>query len=296
MRKDDVTPAMIRLYDSFTHVSLDRRALMDGLARLTGSAAAAAAALPLIEARAEAAPLIAADDKRLTTSEVRFAGAAGDSMSGYYAYPSSGSKPRPAVVVIHENRGLNGHIRDVARRIAIEGFVALAPDFLSPVGGTPADEDAARTAIGGLDVARTVANGLAAAAWLAKQPQSTGKVGMVGFCWGGGMVNRLAIEAGGQISAGVAYYGPVPGDLTQVARIRTPLLLHYAGEDARINAGIDGYRQALVAAKADHSIHVYEGVQHAFNNDTSTARYNKQAADLAWGRTIAFFRQHLKGA
>lgn len=195
------------------------------------------------------------------------------------------------MIVIHENRGLNGHIRDVARRMALEGFVALAPDFLSPAGGTPADEDRAREMIGALDPARTVADGVAAIAFLKAHEATNGKVGAVGFCWGGGLVNNLAVNAPA-LDAGVAYYGR-QADPADVPKIEAPLLLHYAGQDERINAGIDAYRKALEAAGKEFTIHMYEGAQHAFNNDTSDARYDKEAADLAWGRTVAFLKEKL---
>jgi carboxymethylenebutenolidase len=197
------------------------------------------------------------------------------------------------VLVIHENRGLNEHIRDVARRVAVAGYTALAPDFLSVSGGTPADEDAARAAIGKLDVVATVQQGVETLAHLATVAGRKA-VGAVGFCWGGGMVNRLAIAAGDGLAAGVSYYGPVPGDLMQVARIRAAMLLHYAGLDERINAGIPGYDAALKAAKVRHEIQTYPGVNHAFNNDTSAARYDKAAAELAWARTLGWFKANLR--
>jgi carboxymethylenebutenolidase len=205
--------------------------------------------------------------------------------------PADQSGKLPAVIVIHENRGLNPHIRDVARRIALEGFVALAPDFLSPLGGTPSDEDKAREMIGKLDPAKTVANGVATVAFLKGHESSNGKVGAVGFCWGGGLVNQLAVNAS-DLSAAVAYYGMQPKE-EDVSKIHAALLLHYAGQDERINAGIDAYKAALEAAGKPFTIYVYDGVQHAFNNDTSAARYNKEAADLAWGRTVAFFKEKL---
>jgi carboxymethylenebutenolidase len=186
---------------------------------------------------------------------------------------------------------LNPHIRDVARRVALEGFVALAPDFLSPAGGTPADEDKAREMIGQLDPAATVANEVATVAFLKGHENGNGKVGAVGFCWGGGAVNDLAVNSP-DLAAGVAYYGRQP-KAEDVAKIKAAMLLNYAGMDERINAGIEAYKAALAAAGKDFTIYVYDGAQHAFNNDTSEARYNKEAADLAWGRTIAFFKEKL---
>jgi len=230
------------------------------------------------------------DDPRLTAEEITYPGEGGELM-GYLVRSREAEGRLPAVIVIHENRGLNDHIRDVARRMALEGFVALAPDFLSPAGGTPADEDRAREMIGALDPALTIANGTATIAFLEAHEAGNGKVGAVGFCWGGGLVNNLAVNAPA-LDAGVAYYGR-QANLEDASRITAPLLLHYAGEDQRINAGIDAYRRALEAAGKEFTIHIYEGAQHAFNNDTSQARYNRQAADLAWSRTVAFLKEKL---
>jgi carboxymethylenebutenolidase len=198
------------------------------------------------------------------------------------------------VVVIHENRGLNPHIEDVARRVALEGFVALAPDFLSPSGGTPDDEDQAREMIGALDPAQTLDNALAAVDFLATNEATNGNVGVVGFCWGGGMVNQVAVSAPDNLGAAVGYYGRQPA-AEDVANIQAPIILHYAGLDERINAGIPAYEQALKANGVDYTIYMYDGVNHAFNNDTSEARYDQTAAELAWQRTIDFFKQNLAG-
>jgi carboxymethylenebutenolidase len=290
MTRPAITQAMIDAYDEYTHLTLDRRGFMEKLTRLAGSGAAAAAIAPLLAANPAAAEIVPADDPRLTAEDITWPGAAGD-MTGYMARPADKSGKLPAVIIIHENRGLNAHIRDVARRVALEGFVALAPDYLSPLGGTPADEDRAREMIGQLDPKQTVANGMVTVEFLKGHELGTGKVGAVGFCWGGGQVNLLAVNAP-DLSAGVAYYGTQP-DAAAVPQIKAALLLHYAGQDERINARIDEYKAALEAAGKDFTIHMYEGAQHAFNNDTSAARYNKEAADLAWGRTIAFFKEKL---
>jgi carboxymethylenebutenolidase len=285
-------PRVIALYDEYTHAPLDRRVFLARLAALTGGIAAALSVLPLLEPGGARAAVVPADDKRLATARRRYPGAAGE-VEAYVAHPAAEGK-WPAVIVIHENRGLNAHIEDVARRVALEGFLALAPDLLSPLGGTPADADEARQRIGNLDAAETVQNLVAAVAHLAKQPQCTGRVGAVGFCWGGGMVGQLGVHSQ-DLDAGVVYYGRQP-DAAEVKRIEAPLLLHYAGQDERINAGIPAFRDALDAAKKTYTLYVYDGVQHAFNNDTSEARYDKQAADLAWSRTIAFLKQHLGSA
>jgi carboxymethylenebutenolidase len=290
MTKPAITQAMIDAYDEYTHMTLDRRGFMDKLTRLAGSGAAAAAIVPLLAANPAAAEMVAPDDERVTGEDVTWPGAEGE-MKGYLVRPADQDGKLPTVIVIHENRGLNAHIRDVARRLALEGFVALAPDFLSPLGGTPDDEDKARAMFGELDAAQTAANGVATVSFLKGHELSNGKVGSVGFCWGGGTVNAIAV-ASPDLDAGVAYYGR-QADAADVPKIEAALLLHYAGLDERINAGIDAYKAALEAEGKDFTIHIYDGVQHAFNNDTSAARYDKAAAELAWERTVAFFKEHL---
>ncbi|RUM99762.1 dienelactone hydrolase family protein [Pseudaminobacter arsenicus] len=290
MSKPTITQAMIDAYDEYTHLTLDRRGFMEKLTRLAGSGAAAAAIAPMLAANSARAAIVAQDDARLKAEDISYPGGEGE-MKGYLVRPADNDGKLGAVIVIHENRGLNEHIRDVARRIALEGFMALAPDFLSPLGGTPEDEDRAREMFGELDAGQTIANGVATVAYLKGHEGGNGKVGAVGFCWGGGAVNDLAVNAP-DLAAGVAYYGR-QAKAEEVAKIKAPLLLHYAGQDERINAGIDAYKAALEAAGKELTIYIYDGAQHAFNNDTSEARYNKQAADLAWGRTIAFFKEKL---
>ncbi len=291
MNRPPITQAMIDAYDEYTHLTLDRRKFMDRLTRLAGSGAAAAAIVPLLAANPASAEIVAAADARIKGEDITWPGSTGE-MTGYLVQPAGQAGKLGTVIVVHENRGLNPHTRDVARRIALEGFVALAVDYLSPLGGTPADEDRAREMIGQLDPARTVENGVATVAFLQGHEAGNGKVGAVGFCWGGGTVNNLAVAAP-DLDAAVAYYGSQPKDEEAIGDIEAALLLHYAEMDERINAGIDAYRTALEATGKEFTIHVYEGAQHAFNNDTSQARYNKEAADLAWGRTIAFFREKL---
>lgn len=285
-----VTQAMIDAYDEYTHLTLDRRGFMEKLTRLAGSGAAAAAIAPLLAANPAQAQIVAEDDDRVAGQDITYPGDGGE-MKGYLVTPAAADGPLPAVIVIHENRGLNPHIRDVARRMALEGFVALAPDFLSPVGGTPEDEEEARQMFGRLDAAQTIANSVATVAFLEGHEATNGHVGAIGFCWGGGAVNDLAVNAP-SLKAGVAYYGR-QARVEDVERIEAALLLHYAGLDDRINAGIDAYQAALQAAGKDFTIHVYDGVNHAFNNDTSAARYDKGAADLAWQRTVAFLKEKL---
>ena len=282
-----ITQAMIDAYDEYTHLTLDRRSFMQKLTVLSGSAASAAAIAPLLAADSARAEMIAGDDERLTAADITYPGTGGE-MKGYLVTPKDASGKLPTVIVIHENRGLNAHIRDVARRMALEGFVALAPDFLSPSGGTPEDEDKAREMIGALDAAQTVENGKATIAYLAAHEAGNGSAGAMGFCWGGGLVNRLAVNAP-ELKAGVAYYG-AQAKAEDVPSIKAALLLHYAGLDERINAGIEDYRKALTDNGKEFTIHIYDGVNHAFNNDTSSARYDKTAADLAWGRTVEFLK------
>lgn len=287
-----ITQEMIKVYDDYTHLTLDRRDFMRKLTRLSGSAAAAAAIAPMLAASKAKAAMIMEDDPRIKAEVITYPGAEGQTMSGYLVMPADASGPLPAVMVVHENRGLNPHIEDVARRVALEGFLALAPDFLTPSGGTPEDEDKAREMIGQLDAAQTVANAVATVQFLKGHDMSSGNVGVVGFCWGGGIVNQTAVHAGADVAAAVPYYGRQP-DPSEVGQIKAKLMLHYAGLDDRTNAGIADYEAALQAAGVDYQVFIYEGANHAFNNDTSEARYNKEAADLAWQRTIDFLKENL---
>jgi carboxymethylenebutenolidase len=280
---------IIDLYDRFTHGGMSRRDFMDRLGKLAGSSAAAIALLPVLQNDYARAAIVAADDARLATERVSFDSAKGK-IAGYLARPKEKGQ-RPAVLVIHENRGLNPHLEDVARRFAVEGFLAFAIDLLSLVGGTPESEDAARELHTKLNQDDAVAALVDAVAFLKAHPESAGKVGAVGFCFGGLMANRLAASSK-ELDAAVAYYGrQVPAE--QVPNIQAALLLHYAENDAGVNAGIEAYEAALKSNNKTYTIHMYPGTQHAFNNDTGAARYNKEAADLAWKRTIAFFREHL---
>lgn len=285
-----ITQAMIDAYDEYTHLTLDRRRFMEQLTRLAGSGAAAAAIAPMLAANPAQAAIVAEDDPRVKGEDITYPGSGGE-MKGYLVKPANQSGKLGSVVVVHENRGLNPHIRDVARRVALEGFVALAPDFMSPLGGTPDDEDKVRELFATLDPAQVAANAVASVAYLKRDKDGNGKVGAVGFCWGGGTVNMLAVNSP-DLSAAVAYYGMQP-KAEDVPKIKAALLLHYAGLDSRTNAGIDAFKKALDAAHVEYTVYVYDGANHAFNNDTSAARYDKKAADLAWGRTIAFLKQKL---
>jgi carboxymethylenebutenolidase len=280
---------IINLYDRFTHGGISRRDFLDRLAEMAGSAAAAAALLPLLQNDYALAAIVAADDARLATERLAYDSPKGK-INGYLARPKAKGK-RPTVLVIHENRGLNPHLEDVARRLAAEGFLAYAVDLLSLVGGTPASEDAARELHPKMNQDDAVAALVSGVSVLKAHAESTGKVGAVGFCFGGLMINRLAV-ASPALDAGVAYYGrQVPAD--QVPNIKASLLLHYAENDDPVNSGIPAYEAALKANNKKYTIHTYAGTQHAFNNDTGAARYNKAAADLAWNRTLAFFKETL---
>jgi len=284
----DLRQQAIYLYDRFTHEGLDRRVFMARMVAIAGSAAAAEALVGAIAAAPAAAAIVPENDKRLTNRTITF-----DRPAGYRAYVSEARtrQLKPTVLVIHENRGLNDHIRDVARRLALAGYRAVAPDFLSPSGGTPANEDAARDAIGKLNLSKSVSDAVAMIRELEKTSRG-GKVGVVGFCWGGAFVNRLAVAAGSKLDAGVAYYGPAP-DPSEAPKVQAPLLLHYAALDERVAETGWPWVKALRAAKKRVTAWNYEGANHAFNNDTSAERYNKAAADLAWSRTLAFFKQNL---
>ena len=283
----DLRQQAIALYDRFTHEGMERRTFMSRMVALAGSVAAAEALIGSIAASPAVAAIVPANDPRLTTRTQ-------DLVGGYKAYVA---EPRTrslkaTVMVIHENRGLNDHTRDVARRVALAGYRAVAVDFLSPVGGTPANEDAARDAIGELDLGKSVNAAVALLDELAKSSRG-GKVGAVGFCWGGGFVNRLAVAAGDKLDAGVVYYGPAP-DPSEAAKVQAPLAIHLAGLDERVNRTAFPWITALRQAGKTVRFYLYEGVNHAFNNDTSAERYNKAAADLAWRRTLAFFRRYLR--
>jgi carboxymethylenebutenolidase len=280
---------IIDLYDLYTHGGMNRRSFLDRLAALAGSTAAASALLPVLQNNYALAQTVPESDPRIVAETVDIPGVTG--LKGYLVRPKAGGERLPAVIVIHENRGLNPHIRDVTRRMATEGFLALGLDYLSPTGGTPADEEKGREMIGQLKQPDVIASGKAAVAYLKGHPNGNAKVGAVGFCWGGGAVNNLAVNEL-DLNAGVAYYGGLP-KAEDVPKIRAALMLHYASLDERINAGIPAYEAALKGAGKPYEIHMYEGANHAFNNDTNAARYDKTAADQAWSRTVAFLKKHL---
>jgi carboxymethylenebutenolidase len=260
---------------------------MKKLAILAGSTALAMTILPMLENNYAAAANFNSDD--IEVENITYPGVDGE-MKAVLAKPK-GKKNLGTVLVIHENRGLNPHIIDVTKRVAAEGFLALGVDALSPLGGTPADEDKGRELIGKLDPEKNLQNYLKGLAYLRNRKDGNGKVGCIGFCWGGGMANKLAVNDP-KLQAAVAYYGAQP-NATDVPKIKASVMLHYGGLDERINAGIPAYEQALKENKIDYKIYIYDGVNHAFNNNTSPTRYNEAAAKLAWTRTIDLFKQKL---
>jgi carboxymethylenebutenolidase len=289
----DFDQELLDLFDRYVHGAIDRRGFLDGAARFAVGGITAAMLLDALSPRFAEAQKVPKDDARLTVASVEYAspspGGSGK-MRAYVARPRAARGKLPGVLVMHENRGLNPHIEDVTRRMALEGFVAFAPDALTPLGGYPGTEDEARALFAKLDPAKTQADFIAAVGVLAGRPDCTGKVGAVGFCWGGGMANFLATRVPA-LRAAVCFYGS-QAKLEDVKAIKAPLMIHYAEKDDRINAGAAAYEAALKEHKVAFEQYSYPGTQHGFNNDT-TPRYDEAAATLAWGRTVAFFKKHL---
>lgn len=279
---------VINLFDEYTHKPLPRQEFIRRLVMLTGSMSAAMTVLPILELNYANAATIPENDDDLISEDVTYQGE--DTMKAYLSRPKLAAK-YGSVVVIHENRGLNPHIRDITRRMAKAGYLALAPDALSPFGGTPANEDEARGLFSKLDAARTRNNFLKAFDYLKARPESNQKTGCIGFCWGGAMANQMAVHSP-SLNAAVSFYGSQP-DPADASTIKAALQLHYAGLDERINAGIEAYEAALKKAGVNYKLFIYEGAQHAFHNDTSTPRYNEAAAKLAWERSLRLFKEKL---
>ncbi len=286
-----INQEIIQLFDEYTHKPLTRKVFLSRLTKLLGGTAALSTILPALEGSYAASAQVAEDDNDLLISTAEFPSPNGI-IKGYLAQPKLAKKRLGAVLVIHENRGLTPHIKDVTRRIAKEGFIALGIDGLSQFGGTPINEDEGRTLIGKLDAKQNIENMLSGLSYLRNLKNSNQKTACIGFCWGGGVVNDLA-AADPALTLGVPYYGRQI-DAALVPKIKAKLMLHYAGLDERINAGIPVYENALKSNQIDYQLFIYEGAQHAFNNDSSPARYQKEPADLAWSRTINFFKKHLK--
>ena len=281
---------IVVLYEDYRKGLTDRRSFIRKLAMYVGSTSAALALIPVLDGNSAMAASTPQIDPDLITEFIKYPAETGE-MRAFLARPKSGKK-FPAVIVIHENRGLVPHIQDVTRRMAKEGFLALAPDALSPLGGTPDDISNVGELFKKLNGEQTTKNFVAAVKYLKTNPLSTGKVGCTGFCWGGAMTNQVAVNAP-DLNAAVPYYGRQPAE-EDVAKIKAPIMAHYAGNDAGINAGIPAFEEALKKYKKEYQIFMYEGANHAFNNDSNPERYNEKAAKLAWGRTIGFFKEKLK--
>jgi len=289
----DYDQELLTLFDAYVHGHLDRRGFLDRAAKFAVGGMTAAMLLDELSPKFAEAQVVHPDDARLQAEFVDYPSPAGsETMRGYLVRLAEAEGPSPGVLVVHENRGLNPHIEDITRRLALEGYLAFAPDALHPLGGYPGDEDKARALFGQLDGAKTKEDFLAAYAWLAARPECNGRIAAIGFCWGGGMVNFLATRLP-DLAAGVPFYGSPP-DLAEVAKIRAPLLIQSAENDPRINAAWPDYEAALRAAGVSYERHLYPGTQHGFHNDT-TPRYDEEAARLAWQRTLAFLAEHLRG-
>ena len=287
----DYRPEVLQLFDKYVHGFITRRDFIDRAAAFTLSAASAAALLETLTPDFAAGQRIAPDDSSLTTEFIEYDSPNGaGTMRGYLVRRKDAPRRQPGIVVIHENRGLNPHIEDIARRIALDGYLAFAPDALTPLGGYPGTEDAARELFSQLDRAQLPNDFVAAFNYLKTHRNCSGNVGAVGFCFGGSMVNQLAVRLP-DLGAGVAFYGGGP-DLAEVSKIRAPLMLHYGGLDERVNAGWPDYEKALRSASVDYTAYMYEGANHGFNNDT-TPRFDEASAERAWRRTMAFFERHL---
>jgi carboxymethylenebutenolidase len=292
-KAEDFDPELLVLFDAYVHGGIDRRGFLERASRFAVGGMTAAMLLDALSPRFAEAQQVAKDDPRVKTEYLEYPSPQGSgTMRGYLARPAKAKGKLPGVLVVHENRGLNPHIEDIARRLALDDFMAFAPDALFPLGGYPGDEDKARELFPKLDQAKTREDFVAAATWLKERPDCTGKIGVVGFCYGGGIANMLATRMP-DLAAAVPFYGNQPAT-EDVAKIKAPLLIHYAEKDDRINAGWPAYETALKANKVAYQAFIYPGVQHGFNNDT-TPRYDKEAATLAWQRTVEFFGKHLRG-
>jgi len=288
----DFDPEVLRWFDRYVHGDVDRRGFLNGVARYAVGGVTAAMLLEALSPRFAQAQQVKPEDSRISARYVEYASPEGSGkVRGYLARPAGGGGKLPGILVVHENRGLSPHIEDIARRLALDNFVAFAPDALTPLGGYPGDEDKARDLFAKLDQARTRNDFIAAAAYLKGLPDCTGKIGVVGFCYGGGIANMLATKLP-DLGAAVPFYGNQPA-AADAARIKAPLLIHYAGNDERINSGWPAYETALKAAGVKYQAFVYSGTEHGFNNDT-TPRYDAAAAKLAWTRTVDFFNQNLR--
>ena len=291
-KASDYPQEVLNLFDGYVHGRMNRRDFLDRAAKYAVGGMTAAAMLDSLRPNFAWAQQVAKDDARIRVEYLDYPSPQGsDKMRGYFARPAKTAGKLPGVLVIHENRGLNPYIEDVARRLAVEGYLAFAPDALTPVGGYPGDEDKARELFAKQDGKKRIEDLVAGAGVLKARPESSGKIGTVGFCFGGGICNLLAVRLP-DLAASVPFYG-VQAPTSDVAKIKAPLLIHYAENDERINAGWPAYEAALKANGVKYQSHFYPGTQHGFHNDT-TPRYDEAAAKLAWSRTVAFFKEHLK--
>jgi carboxymethylenebutenolidase len=290
----DFHPEVLRWFDKYVHGEVNRRGFLEGVARYAVGGVTATMLLEALSPKFAQAQQVASNDARIVTRSIEYPSPQGSGkMRGYLVRPASAGRKLPGVLVVHENRGLNPHIEDIARRLALDNFLAFAPDALFPVGGYPGDEDKARELFGKLDRSKAEADFVAGAETLKGLPECAERIGVVGFCYGGGIANMLATRLP-DLAASVPFYGGQPA-AADAARIRAPLLIHYAGNDERINAGWPAYEAALKAAGVKYETFFYPGTEHGFNNDT-TPRYDAAAAKLAWSRTIAFFERNLRGS
>lgn len=288
----DFPPEVLKLFDGYVHGTMSRREFLDGAAKFAIGGFTAAAMLESLKPNYALAQQVARNDSRMKAEYLTYPSPRGSgTMRGYFARPANAGGKLPGVVVVHENRGLNPYIEDVARRLAVANFVAFAPDALAPVGGYPGDEDKARALFAKLDPGKRTEDLLAAAAYLKSRPECSGRIGAVGFCFGGGIVNTMAVRIP-DLAAAVPFYGSQPA-AADVAKIKAPLLIHYAALDERINAGWPAYEAALKASGVKYEMHMYPNTNHGFHNDT-TPRYDEAAAKLAWQRTIDFFNKNLR--
>ena len=289
----DFHPEVLKLFDGYVHGRLSRRDFLDRAAKFAVGSFTAAAMLESLKPNFAWAQQVAKDDARIRTEYLTYPSPQGSgTMRGYCARPAKAGGKLPTIVVIHENRGLNPYIEDVARRLAVLNYVAFAPDALTPVGGYPGDEDKARELFAKLDAAKRTEDLMTAVTFIKSRPESSGRVGAVGFCFGGGIVNAMAVRFP-DLAGGVPYYGTQPA-AADVAKIKAPLLIHYASDDERINAGWPAYETALKANGVRYEMHMYPKTQHGFHNDT-TPRYDEAAAKLSWQRTVDFFNKNVKG-
>jgi carboxymethylenebutenolidase len=289
----DFDPEVLILFDAYVHGAIDRRGFLDKARKYAVGGVTAAMILEALNPKFAEAQQVPTDDKRIRTESVEYASPQGyGKMRGYLVKPATAAGKLPAILVVHENRGLNPHIEDIARRLAVDGYMAFAPDALFPLGGYPGNEDSARALFQKLEQPKSREDFVAAANYLRTRPDATGRLGAVGFCYGGGIVNMLATRVP-ELAAGVPFYGGA-APAADVPKIKAAMMLQFAETDPNINAAWPAYEAALKAAKVSYEAHTYPGTQHGFNNDT-TPRYDEKSAKLAWSRTMAFFNKHVRG-